>query len=138
MEKSREALLIVSDACYPDAVGRGIRGGGHSDEPVRAGVEAVVAMAELDPQGARAALWRLQTDWTTLKRLERASAASRPRRRCGSARRSSSPGPSSASPAPQLRRRLPGTHGMAGSTRAERGGVTPCSRRRSRACCRGS
>jgi hypothetical protein len=39
-------------------------------EPVRAGVEAAVAIAELDPDGARAALWNLQADWKTLKLLE--------------------------------------------------------------------
>ena len=71
MRESREALLIVPDPCYPDAVRRGLRGRrpGRS-EPVRAGVEAMVAMAELNPKGARAALWRLQTDWQTLKHLE--------------------------------------------------------------------
>ena len=71
MEKSREALLIVSDRCYPDALARIFDQAGRSDEPVRTCVEALVRMAELNPKGARAALWRLQRDWQTLKRLER-------------------------------------------------------------------
>ena len=60
MEKSREALLIVSDPCYPDAVARVFEAADHAPEPVRAGLDVLVAMAELNPKGARAALWRLQ------------------------------------------------------------------------------
>jgi hypothetical protein len=70
VRESREALLIVPDACYPDAVAQAFEAADHSSEPVQAGVEAMIAMAELNPEGARAALWRLQTDWPTLKRLE--------------------------------------------------------------------
>ena len=71
MEKSREALLIVSDRCYPDALAEVFDAAARSDEPVQTCVEALVTMAELNPRGARAALWRLQRDWKTLKRLER-------------------------------------------------------------------
>jgi hypothetical protein len=68
--ESGETLLVVTDACYSRAVARVCAAADRSPEPVRAGVEAVVAMAELNPQSARAALWRLQADWKTLQRLE--------------------------------------------------------------------
>jgi hypothetical protein len=71
MRESREALLVVTDACYPDAVARAFEAADDSDDPVRAGADAIVTMAELNPDRARAALWRLQTDWTTLSRIER-------------------------------------------------------------------
>jgi hypothetical protein len=98
--ESRETLLTVSDPCYPDAVARALEAAEHSPEPVQAGVEAVVAMAELDPEGARAALWRLQTDWQTLQRIEEQAAL-----RIGAAIHLARA--ELASPAPQLRRRLP-------------------------------
>ncbi len=107
MRESREALLIVPDACYPDAVARAFEAADHSTEPVQAGIEAVIAMAELNPEGARAALWRLQTDWPTLKRLEEhvggqpTQAALRVGAAIQLARAELS------SPAPQLRQRLP-------------------------------
>jgi hypothetical protein len=105
--KSTEALLIVSDPCYPEAVARVFAAAEESPDPVRAGVEAVVAMAELDPEGARAALWRLQRDWKTLDCLEEhvggspIQAALRVGATIHLARAEL------ASPAPQLRRRLP-------------------------------
>jgi hypothetical protein len=68
--ESREALLIVSDRCYSDAVAVALEAADRSNDPVRAGIEAALAMAELNPEGARSALWRLQTDWKTLRRLE--------------------------------------------------------------------
>jgi hypothetical protein len=107
VRESREALLIVPDGCYPDAVARTFEAAGHSSEPVRAGVEAMIAMAELDPQGARAALWRLQTDWTTLKRFEECVGGepTRAALRIGAAIHLARA--ELASPAPQLRRRLP-------------------------------
>jgi hypothetical protein len=107
VRESREALLIVPDACYPDAVARAFEAADHSTEPVQAGIEAVIAMAELNPEGARAALWRLQTDWPTLKRLEEhvggqpTQAALRVGAAIQLARAELS------SPAPQLRQRLP-------------------------------
>ncbi|HEV7482325.1 MAG TPA: hypothetical protein VGO13_04430 [Solirubrobacterales bacterium] len=70
MRKSREALLIVSDACYPNAVARATAAADSSSEPVLAAVEAVVTMAEVDPEGTRMGLWRLQTDWETLALME--------------------------------------------------------------------
>jgi hypothetical protein len=68
--ESRETLLAVSDPCYPDAVARVLDAARHAPDPVKAGVEAVAEIVEGDPEGARAALWRLQTDWPTLRRLE--------------------------------------------------------------------
>jgi hypothetical protein len=62
--------LIVSDACYPQAVARATAAADSSSEPVLATVEAAVTMAEVDPEGARMALWRLQTDWATLAIME--------------------------------------------------------------------
>ncbi len=107
MRESREALLIVPDACYPDAVARVFEAADHASEPVQAGVEAVIAMAELNPEGARAALWRLQTDWTTLKRLEEhvGGEPTQAALRIGAAIHLVRA--ELASPAPQLRRRLP-------------------------------
>jgi hypothetical protein len=107
VRESREALLIVPDVCYPDAVARVFEAADHASEPVRAGAEVLVAMAELNPKGARAALWRLQTDWPTLKRLEEhvggepTQAALRIGAAIHLARAELS------SPAPQLRQRLP-------------------------------
>lgn len=107
MGKSRETLLIVPDLCYRNAVARALEAADHSTEPVRAGVEAILTMAELNPEGARAALWRLQTDWKTLERLEEhvGGETTQATLRIGAvihlARAELS------SPTPQLRRRLP-------------------------------
>jgi hypothetical protein len=70
MEKSRAALLVVADAYYPDAVARATEAADRASEPVQAAIEAALAMAEVDPEGARLALWRLQTDWETLALIE--------------------------------------------------------------------
>jgi hypothetical protein len=70
VKESREALLIVPDACYPKAVARATEAADSSSEPVQAAIEAAVTMAEVDPEGARMALWRLQTDWETLAMME--------------------------------------------------------------------
>src|SRR5882672_4127038 len=69
--ESRGTLLIVFDLCYPDAIARVLDAAAKSPEPVQACGEALVRMAEPDPKAAHAALWRLQRDWKTLKRLER-------------------------------------------------------------------
>ena len=107
MRESREALLIVPDVCYPDAVARVFEAADHSSEPVRAGAEVLVAMAELNPEGARAALWRLQTDWPTLRRLEEhvGGEPTQAALRIGAAIHLARA--ELASPAPQLRRLLP-------------------------------
>jgi hypothetical protein len=70
MGEGRETLLIVRDVCYPNAVARATDAADRSSEPVQAAIEAAVEMAEVDPEGARAALWRLQTDWETLNIME--------------------------------------------------------------------
>jgi len=105
--KSREALLIVSDPCYPNAVAEAFEAAAKSDEPVRACVEAAVAMAEPDPQGARAALWRLQTDWKTLKQLERGLGGDPTQATLRVGATIQLARAELKSPAPQLRRRLP-------------------------------
>lgn len=107
MREGREALLVVPDASYPDAVARVVAAADLSPEPVRAGAEAMVAMAELNPEGARAALWRLQTDWATLNRLERqlGGEPTQAALRIGAAIQLARA--ELASPTPQLRRRLP-------------------------------
>lgn len=107
MPESRETLLFVHDPCYPGAVERALEAAEHSPEPVKAGVEAVIAMAEDDPEGARAALWRLQTDWRTLKRIEEhlGGEPTQAALRIGAAIHLARA--ELASPAPQLRRRLP-------------------------------
>jgi hypothetical protein len=107
VRESREALLVAQDSCYPNALAKVFDAATGSSEPVRAWVEAFVALSEPDPQGARAALWRLQTDWKTLKRLENGlggdptQAALRIGATIHFARAEL------ASPTPQLRRRLP-------------------------------
>lgn len=107
MGKSRGTLRIVPDPDYPGALFDQLVAAARSEEPVQACVEAMVAMAEPDPQGARTALWRLQADWTTLKRLERGlggdptQAALRIGATIQLARAELN------SPTPQLRRRLP-------------------------------
>jgi hypothetical protein len=70
VEKSGEALLIVSDPCYPKAVARATEAADSASEPVQAAIEAAVTMAEVNLEGARAALWRLQADWETLAIME--------------------------------------------------------------------
>lgn len=107
MAESREMLLVVSDPCYPGAVARALEAADHSPEPVKAGVEAVIEMAEENPEGAREALWRLQTDWRTLRRFERhlGGDATLATLRIGAAIHLARAELSS--PTPQLRRRLP-------------------------------
>jgi hypothetical protein len=70
MRESRERLVIVPDDRYAAAFARVCEAAERAPEPLRAGVEALVAIAELNPEGAREGLWRLQGDWETLKLLE--------------------------------------------------------------------
>lgn len=107
METNRETLIVIQDPYYPDAVARTLEAADHAPEPVRAGVEAVVEMAEEDPEGTRAALWRLQTDWRTLKRLEEhvCGDSTLATLRIGAAIHLARA--ELASPTPHLRRRLP-------------------------------
>jgi hypothetical protein len=107
MGETRQALLGVPDGCYPRAVARVCEAAASSADPLRAGVEAVVALAERDPETARAALWRLQADWRMLKRLEDHvnGSPTQATLRIGAAIQLARA--ELASPAPQLRRRLP-------------------------------
>ena len=107
MEKSREALLIVSDRCYPDALAQVFDAAASSEDPVWTCVEALVSMAELNPKGARAALWRLQRDWKTLKRLERGLGGDPTRAALRIGATIHLARAELGSPDPQLRRRLP-------------------------------
>ncbi len=107
MGESRERPLIVPDNCYAVAFAEVYEAADRAPEPLRAGVEAVVAIAELNPQGAREGLWRLQTDWKTLKLLEPhvGGDSTQAALRLGAAIQLARA--ELASPAPQLRRRLP-------------------------------
>jgi hypothetical protein len=107
MREARRRLRIASDSCYPNAVAQAMAVADHSREPVQAGIEAVVAMSEADPRGARVALWRLLADWPTLTRLEEhlGESSAQAALRIGAAIQVARAELSS--PAPQLRRRLP-------------------------------
>ena len=117
MAESRETLLAVSHPCDPDGLTKALDAAEHSPEPLKAGVEAVIAMAERDPEIARAALWRLQTDWRALKRLEKhvSGGPTLATLRIGAAIHLARA--ELASPAPQLRRRLPELMEWLGSAR---------------------
>jgi hypothetical protein len=107
MGEGRATLLVANDSCYSDAVSRAFEVADESSEPIQAGIEAAVEMAELNPEGARAALWHLQADWSTLEELEErlggdpTQAALRVGAAIQFARAELS------CPEPQLRRRLP-------------------------------
>lgn len=107
MGESRETPLVVEDSCYPNALVEVFEAAAGAREPVQAWLEAFITMSEPDPKAAHAALWRLQTDWETLKCLETelggdpTEAALRIGAAIHLARAEL------ASPAPQLRRRLP-------------------------------
>ncbi len=107
MEESRERLLLVRDDLYADAFAAVYEAAYRAPEPLRAGVEAAVAIAELNPQDARAGLWRLQADWETLKLVEShvGGGPTQAALRLGAAIQLARA--ELASPAPQLRRRLP-------------------------------
>lgn len=107
MEEGRERLLLVQDDRYADAFAEVYEAAERAPEPLRAGVEAIVAIAELNPAGARENLWRLQADWRTLKLLEQ-QVGGEPTvaaLRIGAAIQLARA--ELASPAPQLRRRVP-------------------------------
>ena len=107
MRESRERLLIVPDDRYEVAFAQVCEAVDRAAEPLRAGVEAIVEIAELNPEGAREALWRLQGDWETLKLLELhvGGGAIQAALRLGAAIQLARA--ELASPEPQLRQRLP-------------------------------
>jgi hypothetical protein len=104
---SGEALLVASEDRYTDMVARVCEIAAGAPQPVRAGVEAAVELAEVDPEGVRAALWRLQADWPTLERLEERVGGEPVRAALGIGAAIQLARSELSSPSPQLRRRLP-------------------------------
>jgi len=100
-------MAVTASSCYVDFVSRAREVADESAEPVQGGIEAAIGMAEADPDGARAALWRLLGDWEVLERLDESvgGESTQATLRVGAVihlvRAELS------SPAPQLRRRLP-------------------------------
>jgi hypothetical protein len=71
MGEGREMVLVSADRCYTDSVERAIEIHDTSTAaPIREGIAAAVEMAETDPEGAVAVLWRLQGDWDMLEELQ--------------------------------------------------------------------
>jgi hypothetical protein len=70
MGQAAEAMAAVVEGCYTSAVSRAFEAADSSSDPVRSGVEAAVAMAEINPVGARAVLWRLQGDARAWEMME--------------------------------------------------------------------
>jgi hypothetical protein len=99
--------MTVAGSCYVESISRAFEVADESAEPVLGGIEAAIEMAEMNPEGARAVLWRLQGDWEMLERMdeqvggEPTLAALRVGAAIQFARAELS------SPTPQLRRRLP-------------------------------
>lgn len=107
MKEARERLLFAVDGYYPEAIARALAAAEDSPQPLQAGVEAVIEMAERDPEAARAALWQLQADWRTLKRLEERIGGEPTRAALGIGAAIQLARAELSSPAPALRRRLP-------------------------------
>ena len=101
------AIVAVAGSCYADSVARAFKVAEESVEPVQGGIEAAIEMAESDPEGARAVLWRLQGDWEMLERMDEqvGGEPTLATLRVGAALQLARAELSS--PAPQLRRRLP-------------------------------
>jgi hypothetical protein len=118
-------LLLVKDRCYPDAVAQALEAADHSSEPILAGIEAALVMAEGDPEGARMALWRLQADWETLGLLDGylGGEPTRAALRVGAAIQFARAALSS--PDPQLRQRLPELLELLASTAEDGSGERP-------------
>ncbi len=107
MRKSRERLLVVPDDRYDNAFAEIYDAADRAPDQLRAGVEAIVALAELDPEEAREGLWRLQADWKTRELLEPhiGGGPDQAALRLGAAIQVARS--ELASPEPQLRQRLP-------------------------------
>jgi hypothetical protein len=107
MAQGEAAMAVAVDGCYTNSVTRAFEAADESVEPVLGGIEAAIAMAEADPAGARAVLWRLQGDWETLDRLDEqvGGEPTLATLRVGAAIQLARA--ELASPAPQLRRLLP-------------------------------
>jgi hypothetical protein len=110
MAESTGTVLLVEGRLNEGLIERAI--GAAEEEPfsedrVRAGLEAVVASAEADPDAARAALWELRGDHATLARLEACLGGSRERAALALGAAIQIAAAELASPDPDLRRRLP-------------------------------
>jgi hypothetical protein len=70
MRKTRERLLIVPDDRYEEGWTEVYEAAETAPDQLQAGVEAIVELAEENPQSAREGLWRLLADWKTRKLLE--------------------------------------------------------------------
>lgn len=70
MGKDRERLVLVTDDRYANAYEEVYERAEQAPDSLRAGVEAIVAIAEMNPQDAREGLWRLQGDWRAWELLE--------------------------------------------------------------------
>jgi hypothetical protein len=68
--KSRERLVLVPDNRYANAYEEVYAEAERAPDSLRAGVEAIVAIAEQHPVDAREGLWKLQGDWKTWELLE--------------------------------------------------------------------
>ena len=107
-------MAVTVEGGYTDSVARVFEAAQESTEPLLGGIEAAIELAEVDPDGARAWLWRLQGDWKMLDHLaegiggEPTEAALRVGAAIQSARAEL------ASPEPQLRRLLPELMGWLG------------------------
>jgi hypothetical protein len=102
VQESREALAAVEGECTYAGVAAA-----DGMASLRANLEAIVELSEGDPAAARQALWRLQADWPALERIER-QVGGEPEQaalRLGAAIHLARA--ELASPAPQLRERLP-------------------------------
>lgn len=107
MGESRERLALVPDNRYADAYAEVYAEAEQAPDSLRAGVEAIVALAEQSPMDAREGLWRLQADWKTWDLLEPYfdGGPNQVALRLGAAIQVARS--ELASPRPQLRRRLP-------------------------------
>lgn len=107
MGKSRERLVLVSDNRYANSYAEVYAQAERAADALRAGVEAIVAIAELNPRDAREGLWRLQGDWQAWDLLEPYfdGGPNQLALRLGAAIQVARA--ELASPNPQLRRRLP-------------------------------
>jgi hypothetical protein len=107
MNEGRERPSIVPDNRYAAAFAAVYEAADRAPEPLRAGVEAVVQIAEQNPADAREGLWRLQADWRTWQLLEPhiGGGSIQAALRLGAAIQIART--ELASPTPQLQRRLP-------------------------------
>ena len=107
MEEGRGHLRLVPDRRYDDAYSEVYDAADRAPDQLRAGVEAIVEIAEANPEDAREGLWRLQTDWEARRLLDPhiGGGPDQAALRLGAAIQTARA--ELASPTPQLRRRLP-------------------------------